>query len=283
MTSAKELAEEVEIVICDDGSPSEANHVALSLQFGDQVRCLRNEINLGRSGTRNRLVNEASYDYIIFIDGDSRLLDPTTYLINYINSFSTHELVIGGTAYAEELPESTVHLHWDYGRQREVQSVEGRIQNPIRYFFTNNFCCKKSILTDTPFDESITRYGYEDSVWASVVTYRGVNIHHIDNNVIHIGLKSNIKFLQDANAGLLTLAEWHQNKAVQHIKILNYYRDCAGSIHGKLRLNIARFLTPITHLLLKNNIYYSLKTYDLYRLGKLHAFIQKNVNMHKFD
>ncbi|WP_077035229.1 glycosyltransferase family 2 protein [Pelomonas sp. KK5] len=64
--------EGVELVFCDDASPdgSAARVEALAAQHPGRVRLLRNERNLGISGTRNRLLDAARGDYLWFVDPD---------------------------------------------------------------------------------------------------------------------------------------------------------------------------------------------------------------------
>ena len=273
MISTNHLALPVEIVTCDDCSSEPVPAMTNVFKENISIIHLRNETNLGRSATRNRLISEASYEIIVFIDGDSRLLVPETYLSNYLEVMKDEVLVIGGTAY-DKLPpqESTLGLHWNYGRTREAKSAEERAKSPKRYFFTNNFCCRAYLFAETRFDEQIQGYGYEDSEWASSISQAGVKITHINNNVIHKGLKNSDKFLSDADSALATLAKWHLDGRPTTIKLLQYYQKSKKLSMAKFLVYLSRLSLPLTSLLLSSYTT-NLHIFDMYRLGRLDKLI----------
>ena len=269
MQSRESADVEVEILVCDDCSPDKELARQLTKNYGDQIDVISNEVNLGRAKTRNLLLTKAHFNHIIFIDGDSRLAKPSSYLSNYVRALKKHDLIIGGTTYDEQRPtDEEQRLHWMYGKTREAQSAAIRNQTPQRYFFTNNFCCKRHLFAIATFDESLTGYGYEDSSWADAMIHKKIEIHHIDNYVIHKGLKNRDKFLRDADEAIETLAKWHVAKKPTAIRLLEFYRTNERSFHGKILLSLARVSMPLTRMLIKSGLNYP-KLYDLYRLGRL--------------
>jgi glycosyltransferase involved in cell wall biosynthesis len=63
----------VEVIVVDDGSTDDTPQVAAS--FGDAIRYIR-QPNAGLSAARNRGIQEATGDLLVFLDADD-LLDPT--------------------------------------------------------------------------------------------------------------------------------------------------------------------------------------------------------------
>lgn len=65
--------EDFECIVIDDKSPDSAIKIAEEMTKGDsRFRILRNEKNVGVSATRNRGLQEAKGEYIIFLDSDDR-------------------------------------------------------------------------------------------------------------------------------------------------------------------------------------------------------------------
>lgn len=264
-----------EIIVLDDASPDSTFYEELKRQYGenDRVRYARNEKNMGRSVTRNRLAAMAQGDIIIFIDGDSRIQQPDRFIINYHQAIEPGVILVGGRAYTSTPPRPDVKLHWTYGRMREVQPLATRITEPLRYFFSNNFCCYKSDFQ--PFDETITTYGYEDSQWAALAMKRGLTITHTDNPVVHIGLHSTDNFLRNAREAVATLHREIQDPALAHVRLLQFYNERSKSLFGQILLSLSALARPMCEWMLCRGIT-NLKVYDLFRVGLLKELQNKS-------
>lgn len=271
LVSAKHLGNSsIEIIVCDDCSSELIYIEKIRRKFDGQIRIERNEKNLGRSRTRNKLIEFAKGRDIIFIDGDSRLYAPESYLTRYVLALQEHELVIGGTKYEIDVPaDRQLRLHWNYGRRRESKTASERNKAPERYFFTNNFACRRALFDIRLFDEEITNYGYEDTDWSHYMNSKGVSVHHIDNYVMHKGLNSRQKFLNNADSAIQTLASWYELDKASSVYLLEFYRAQEISFQGKILLYLARLSQPLTRKLLETGFSNSLHLFDLYRLGRL--------------
>ena len=91
----EQIYKNFEIVIVDDGS--EYNVEDIVKQFNDpRIRFIKNSKNMGRSYTRNRCVEYAQGEYILWLDDDDVLLSDT--LINYVrllNNYDDIDVVYG--------------------------------------------------------------------------------------------------------------------------------------------------------------------------------------------
>ena len=86
------------------------------------------------------------------------------------------------------------YFHWKYGSLREQSSVEQRNLKPYHSFMTNNFLIPKSIFLAIRFEEALTQYGHEDTLFGMELQRRGVPIVHLANPLRHGGLEAEGKF-----------------------------------------------------------------------------------------
>lgn len=258
-----------EIVIADDGSNAEYDQMFDSLALLENVKILRNKNNKGRSAIRNQLAQHAQYESLLFLDADGSLKD-NKFIYNYKNYLDS-DVVYGGRLY----PSSSVikkdqYLHYRYGMNYESQNSAIRTNDPYRYFHSNNFLVRKSILLKYPFHEDIIGYGYEDLLWAEQLKNNNVKIINIDNPVIHLGLESADVFL---------------NKVLQSLKNLVYIRskyklDNVSLLRLCKRLESARLDKPLMVLFnfFKKSIYSNLLSNNpslyLLQLFKLGSFLE---------
>ncbi|NHN40959.1 glycosyltransferase family 2 protein [Halorubellus sp. JP-L1] len=78
--------EELECIVVDDGS--EDNTVERVESYDDsRVRCIKHDVNRGRSAARNTGINAASGDYIAFLDSDDQWVpEKLEHQLQYLNS-----------------------------------------------------------------------------------------------------------------------------------------------------------------------------------------------------
>ncbi len=68
--SALNQAVPVEVLVINDCSPEDLDGVMARYRQEPRVRYLKNEVNMGAAGTRNRGVSEARGTYVAFLDAD---------------------------------------------------------------------------------------------------------------------------------------------------------------------------------------------------------------------
>jgi hypothetical protein len=134
------------------------------------------------------------FETLVFIDCDS-LIVSNNYIRNYLSAIEQSEVVYGGTHYPAKV-DPVYTLHHAYGKAREARNLEARKSNPYTSFLTNNFCIRKSVFKPIKFDESLTQYGFEDSLFGWELKQRSIGITHIENPVLHTGLDTAEAFIQ---------------------------------------------------------------------------------------
>lgn len=262
-----------EILILDDGS-------APSFQTGNQqlakipaVIYNQHQINQGRLATRNHLASLATYDYLLFIDADSKI-DHDDFLNKYFEEiYKATPLVTGGRDYPKEQPSCEFMLHWKYGRERE------NYLKAKPAFMSNNFLVRKDLFNRLNQSIDIPGYGHEDSWWGIQFEKMEIPLKLINNPVIHAGLSTNANFLNNSVQALsnLLLLEKHENPELlkKHIRIYRVYKKLQSSGFKNLFVRIVKSMEKriIKNLLSCNP---SLRHFDWYRLAKLFELSERN-------
>lgn len=268
----------IEILIADDCSLTEYNTVNKKIAEDIDARYLSLPVNIGRSAIRNLLCREARYENLLFLDCDS-LLCIDRFIENYLPFCNKNSVVYGGRIYTKEGPDSKYRLHWKYGNQRESKPVDVRKSFPTKYFSTNNFLISKSILAGIRFNEKLSGYGHEDTLFAMELYQNDILVIHFENPVIHGGLEDNDSFLSKAEAGVANLAkifEIFPDKLVlrSHVTLIATYFKIERSKVKWLFMTFFSITKPLMKALIKYT--HILKVLDLYKLGLFCYYLDKN-------
>lgn len=186
-----------EIRCYDDGSSEDFKRKNRDLQLLSQVVYVELPENLGRAGIRNRLGLDAQGEYLIFMDGDAKVVRHDFLQKYWVNRFNA-AVLCGGTAYVNIPPCLKYRLHWTCGKQREVPSLS---------FKTFNFFIKKNFFTSILFDDTLRKYGHEDTLFGLSLRRRSINVTYIDNPLEHDGLEPINVFLNKQEQALSNLAQ----------------------------------------------------------------------------
>lgn len=214
-----------EIICLDDGSKESIKVLNRSINGLLGVNYVELSDNYGRSKTRNKLTKLARYEHGLYIDADSKIISKK-YIKKYIIAISEHpsNIICGGRIYSKNKPKTKDKiLHWKYGSQREAAPASIRNKKSIELFHSNNFCVKVTAALVTPFDEEISKYGYEDLEWATRAKHKGLLIKHIDNPIVHGQLKKQNAFLDDIIDSLDNLAHLLKSNANLNTKLTRTY------------------------------------------------------------
>ena len=210
-----------EILIGDDASSQEFLNKYRSLE-GDGVKIISSEKNIGRAAMRNKLALEASGDYLLFLDADLMLTGTAdTFLQKYITEMGEAQVICGSIKYADSPPgDPDKLLRWKYGKWREQRKASERNKRPYTDFSTFNVLINKSVFSKIRFYEELKQYGHEDTLLSFQLKNAGINILHIDNNLIHEGLESNKEYLNKVKQSL-------ENLSMLYDRVTNKKRFCS--------------------------------------------------------
>ena len=254
-----------EIIILDDGSDPEmvTHNRELTWHFG--VSFHANEKNEGRMAARIRLAGLAKYNYLLFLDADSQVIN-SDFLTRYFEKMEQEALLVsGGRLYSSTPAPCEFRLHWKYGTLRET-----RTSTQLPAFMSNNFMVKKDVFNKLDHSLLLTGYGHEDSWWGIQFEMAGIQCQYINNAILHGELQNSVNFLEKSEAALsnLLLLEKHVNPDLlkKHIRIYRWWKKLKGV--GDVYL----FLEKPFHGIMKKNLISckpSLFYFDCYRLAVL--------------
>lgn len=240
-----------EILCIDDGSDPKFIQLNQQILSFSQTRYEVLSRHLGRVAIRNKLAQEARFPFLLFLDNDSRILQPD-FITRYLQAADRAPVLLGGTCYQADRPSVAYRLRWKYGRQREEQPATRRNQAPYRSFYLNNIFLKKSLFLQFPLQPLLQPYGHEDSWFGRQLEQAGIAVLHLDNPVLHEGLEPAAVFLDkscQATENLYWLYSWQgigaETKLIRAYQLLERfglqslwlqaYRACAWIINRNLQ------------------------------------------------
>lgn len=196
-----------EILVGNDASLPVFADRYLSFE-GNGVRIISSGKNIGRAAMRNRLAMEATGDTLLFLDADLMLEGTAeTFLKKYIAKAGKARVICGGIKYSETPPgDPNRMLRWKYGRWREQRKASERNKRPYTDFSTFNVLMDKTVFEKIRFYEELKQYGHEDTLLSFQLKNAGINILHIDNNLVHEGIETNREYLDKVKQSLENLS-----------------------------------------------------------------------------
>ena len=261
-----------EIILIDDHSSEKCKK--LNESVCKKHTYIELDKNIGRAKIRNLFLDYANFEHLLFLDCDAVIIS-NDFLSKYVETIlqRNDDVVCGGRVYDKKKPERNKMLRWKYGKMRESQPFEIRELSPNKSFMTNNFMINRRVLENIKFDERITEYGHEDTLFGFELKKKGINIHHIDNPVLNGDIEENAEFLKKTELGIISLigalAYTDYNKEfINDVTILNTYER----LKSKGLINFVYFVFTLFKPLLKFLFvkgYVNLRLFDFYKLGIL--------------
>ena len=200
----------LEICCFDDGSTEAQRVPNRSLAALPGVRYQELPHNIGRAAIRNQLATAASYEWLLLLDNDS-LLPDNQFLARYAAARHLAPVLVGGTAYETAAPASKeLRLRWLYGRRREARPAARRQRAPHGQLTLNNMLVRAEVFLRFGLDETLTRYGHEDTKFGWLLRQAEVAVQHLDNPVLHDGLEPAAQFLQKTHDAVRNLARLYR-------------------------------------------------------------------------
>ncbi len=275
----KSLDEQMELIVIDDHSGADIK--ARNKASCQNCKYIELPENIGRSKIRNLFLNYSSQDYLLFLDCDCLIENPR-FLKNYLETLKDQpKVVCGGRIYGPQPPGRQQRLRWKYGVYKESQTCESRKKQPYKSFLSNNFLIQRRVLEEIKFDERITQYGHEDTLFGYSLKKNQIPISHIDNPVLNGDIETNEEYLRKTGEGITNLLailnyeEYHQD-LIKDISLLRFYKKIRKYENIVLWLFLLK--KPIIKALLKKG-YVNLRLFDFYKLG---LFIeQKKLSRHE--
>jgi glycosyltransferase involved in cell wall biosynthesis len=268
-----------EILIADDSSDNielKEKNVEAAKKYKAVFIAL--DKNVGRAAIRNLLASKAGGRFVLFLDCDTMPVDDD-FLHKYYREMN-EDVVVGGIAYREKLSDRNEALRWTYGHKRESKTAGERSKKPYASFMTGNFMIKSSVFKQIQFDENITQYGHEDTLFGIQLKQHDIKIKHINNPVYHEGLENNGVFILKTEKGIDTLVKLFNSSEYKtdlqcHIKLLHTFiklrkSGMAGIVASVFRKN-EKWLTRQLNKKEPN-----LKIFDFYKLGYMCNVFLKN-------
>jgi glycosyltransferase involved in cell wall biosynthesis len=270
------FASDVELLFLDDASDVFFKEKNRSVGKFSDYQELRE--NIGRSKIRNAFIPFAKGKYLLFIDGDSQILH-ADFIQKYVVKLRSSEVqvLIGASVYDDNVPSRDQRLRWTYSRRRESLSYAARMQNPNHGFKSNNFIIAKELFKNHPFDERLTTYGHEDTLFGYQLRKAGVQMDHMDNPVLNSNLDDNATFLNKTKEALRNLCKISRNlndpQFIQDQKLLRMAITCKRSWWKKSLVQMIRpmALPLLSYLLVRG--YTHLSFFDAYRFLQLERLI----------
>ena len=203
---AEQLGVDYEIIVADDASPiAEYREKNREINTLPHCRLVELEKNVGRARIRNRLADEARYGWLLFMDSDAEVISDS-FIVDYLKHADA-DVVCGGLCHADVLPSPEVSLRYAYEKRADKRrAARYRAQRPYEQFITFCFMVRAEVFHSIRFDDSITEYGHEDTLFGVELERRKACIRHIDNPMRQGGIETNKEFLEKTRAALRNLA-----------------------------------------------------------------------------
>lgn len=271
LQQGRALTVSFEIRVYDDGSTAETREQNRKLKADPEVIYTELPENMGRAAIRNRMGEDSKFQFLLFIDADSAVIDGN-YLQKYIDAANPDMVVCGGTAYQSHKPaEPEKLLRWTYGVNREAISAAQRTSSKGFIITSNNFLIEKKVFREIPFRKTLKTYGHEDTLLGFDLQRHGVLIRHINNPVLHTGLENASGFLLKTRSALENLEKIAADLLdddrlfINQVAFLRRY----GKISRFIPAGLLRFIFSNGRKFFERNLsgkHPSLFLFDLYKL-----------------
>ena len=264
---AKVLNIKYEIICIEDGSSKTFNNS--KLKDLKNVYYLVNKNNIGRSKIRNLLAEKSKYNWLLFIDCDSEIVNKN-YILKYVNNTKKSNIIYyGKTVNPTKYKKNDNSLHWKYGKKVESK-------RKIKVFSSHHFLIEKKIFNTIHFDNKIEKYGHEDTIFYYQLKQKKYKFKFIDNPLIHAGLEKNKNYIIKTEQSIKNLIELEQRYDLNEIKIVKISKILSYFYINYILIFIFSKLETFLYknLISKNP---SLILFQFYKLG----FYCKNLKIFK--
>jgi hypothetical protein len=273
------LNNEIEIIIIDDCSLD--LYKEKNKKTCIHAHYIELQKNIGRAKIRNLFLDYAKFENLLFLDCDSKIIHKN-YLKNYIDTLkqTKEDVIFGGSIYHSKKPNRKHLLRWEYGTKKENKAFHIREKIGNKAFLTNNFLINRTTFNKVKFDETLIKYGYEDTLFNYELNRNGFTITQMDNSVLNNEFDTNSLFLSKVSESIdnlhLILKNTDNKQAfINHVKILRTYQTLKDKkLTGVFNL-LFTIKKPIIKKMLLSGYYGNLLIFNLYKLGLLIHKLEK--------
>jgi glycosyltransferase involved in cell wall biosynthesis len=266
-----------EVILIDDSSDEEYKKYNTALSDISNVKYYQLDKNLGRSAIRNLFLKYVNFEYMLFLDCDMDIPD-NQFITRYVNTISQGALIVcGGLRYPQKHEIEKITLRWKYGIKKECIPAINRLKKPYHSFLSSNFLIRRDIFDQIKFDERISSYGHEDTLFGYSLMKKSISITHIENPAIHRHMENNEGFLRKSRLAVENLyfiySDLNPGKDFKkEVKLLRTFSLIKNIYLSKIIATLFWLFNPVfKYLIITNNIA-SLRLFNLYKLGYLCFF-----------
>lgn len=202
------------ITVVDDAS-THGETIARNQVINNWPHCrfMQNSVNAGRSATLNRGIRSSENELVLIVDCDAEVASPD-FICKYLNHFENRDkevsVVCGGILTSPQHLRSDNHLRYRYETAAsKIRNLRFQRSHPYDYFSTFNVMMRRDVLREVSFNEELTRYGYEDTLFGLDLKKEKIPVSYIDNRLVHTGIDSNLSFLQKTETALRNLHDFN--------------------------------------------------------------------------
>lgn len=213
-----------EILCQDDASNSSVNALNEKVNALSNCSFISLKENVAHRENRNSLANQAKFDYLLFIDGDSIIIHEH-YIKKYIDNLLDFDVIYGGRLHPEKCPSNNQKLRWKYGKYIEDKSAANRKKKPYQSLLFNNTVIKKNCFNKVKFDKNIKKYGHDDTQLSYQLSLLKSKVNHIENPVEHGDIDTNLVYLNKTKESLENLISLYEEEKidVKFVRLIQLY------------------------------------------------------------
>jgi hypothetical protein len=204
---------EFEILCQDDASKSPLNKLNEQINQLSNCNFISLDKNVAHRKNRNLLAKKSIYEYLLFIDGDSKIIK-SKYIETYIKNLKDNQVIYGGRLHPEACPSDNQKLRWMYGRFMEDKLSTERESEPYKNLLFNNTLILKSEFNKVKFNDELVSYGHDDTQFSFNLSVLNSKVLHIDNQVLHNDIDSNALFYTKMKSSISNLHYFYENKII---------------------------------------------------------------------